>query len=119
MRINPIDPSIRANHKKHNRADGKTRKEIKEHFERVAALGCAIANQDCGGKLELHHPTGAGWGLRSDDEEVIPFCFNHHSAQTPLAFGHSVHKGTRTFEKNYGTQKELLEKTRRLLDIIV
>jgi len=119
MRINPIDPSIRANHKKRNRAEEEIPKAIKEYFEQVAALGCIIRNTDCAGKLDLHHPTGAGMALKADDYDVIPLCFNHHSAQTPLAFGHSVHKGTRTFEKNYGTQKELLEKTRRLLDIIV
>ena len=87
-----------------------------EHYAKVAQLGCIIRNGDCGGKLELHHPTGAGMALKASNMEVVPLCFNHHSAQTPLKFGHSVHKGTKTVESIYGTQKELLAKTLELLE---
>lgn len=90
-------------------------KAVKSHMDAVSQLGCIIRNKDCGGRLELHHPTGAGLALKADDMEVIPLCFNHHSAQTPLKFGNSVHKGTKTFEIIYGTQKELLEKVRAKL----
>lgn len=87
----------------------------KEYYAKVAQLGCIIHNADCGGRLELHHPTGAGMGLKADNKDVIPLCFNHHSAQTPLKFGHSVHKGTKSFEQNYGTQKELSERAAKLI----
>jgi len=92
-----------------------TKAERAAHFDRVASLGCIINNKDCDGGLNLHHPTGAGWGLKADDKDVIPLCFNHHSAQTPLAYGHSIHKGTRVFEKRYGSQRELLQLVRDLL----
>lgn len=88
----------------------------RSQWENIRALGCIIANADCKGKTELHHPTGAGWGKKSKDEDVIPLCFNHHSAQTELGFGHSVHKGTRTFERNYGTQQELIKERNILLE---
>ena len=81
------------------------------HWERVRALGCMI----CQRPPEIHHITGAGMAKRASHWDVIPLCFDHHSAQTPLGFGQAVHKGTRTFEANYGTQLEMLNKVRERL----
>lgn len=80
-------------------------------MSRVAELGCMI----CKRPAQLHHPTGAGWGLRSSHMDVIPLCFDHHSEQTTLPFGYSVHKGTKSFEARFGTQEELLVKRDELL----
>lgn len=110
MRINPIDPIYRTKKRKRENDNQK-----KAYYAKVAEQGCQINNSDCGGKLELHHPTGAGMALKANDYDVIPLCFNHHSAQTPLGFGHSVHKGIRTFEANYGTQEYLLTRLREKL----
>ena len=87
----------------------------RRHMEKVRALACLIGDKHCGGRVEVHHITGAGMALRASHYETIPLCTFHHSEQTPLPFGYSVHKGTKSFEKRYGTQQELLEKVRRLL----
>lgn len=91
-----------------------TKKE-REYMEKVASLGCYVNNKDCGGPLEVHHKTGAGMGLRASHYGTMCLCFNHHSAQTPLPFGHAVHKGTKTFEENYGTQEEMIKWTKEQL----
>lgn len=90
-----------------------------EYHNRVAQLPCAINNEDCnyrGRGTVVHHKTGAGMSLRSSHYLVMPLCFNHHDAQTPLKFGHSVHKGTRSFEANYRTQDEMIAETYAALD---
>jgi hypothetical protein len=102
-----------AHHQGNNMA-APTKKE-KEHWQQVRELGCIIADIHCSQKIDIHHPTGAGMGLKSSHFDVIPLCTNHHSAQTPLPFGHAVHKGTKSFEQNYGTQQSMLEKVRKLL----
>jgi|SRR5579859_5706539 len=93
----------------------------KAYHDKVRALGCIIpyitgSHADCrilGEGVELHHPTGAGLGLRSSHYDVLPICFAHHSAQTHLKC--SVHKCTQTFESLYGTQMELVGKVKELL----
>lgn len=54
-------------------------------------------------------------GQRPDHSKAIPLCFAHYSAQSPLPFGHAIHKGQKTFEARYGTEVELLARTRELL----
>ncbi|MBY5815296.1 hypothetical protein HFN60_06435 [Rhizobium leguminosarum] len=93
---------------------------IAQHFSRVAALGCIVVFPDSGERCcspaEIHHPRdGQGLGQRADHFQAIPLCFNHHSAQSPPPYGHAIHKGTKTFEARYGTEAELLERTRELL----
>jgi hypothetical protein len=88
------------------------------NWEAIRALGCHINNSDCCQKIEIHHPTGAGMALKANDADVIPLCFNHHSAQTPLGYGHAVHKGTKVFEEIYGTQAEMVEITKQKLALL-
>jgi len=90
----------------------KPTKAEREHMSKVAALGCMI----CGKPAQCHHITGAGVGLRASNYEVIPLCHDHHSAQTKLKFGHAVHKGTKSFEANYGTQQDMLKKVMDILN---
>ncbi|MBY5810715.1 MULTISPECIES: Ref family recombination enhancement nuclease [Rhizobium] len=92
----------------------------RQHFSRVAALGCIVVFPDSGERCcspaEIHHPRdGQGLGQRADHSQAIPLCFNHHSAQSPPPCRHAIHKGTKTFEARYGTEAELLEPTRELL----
>lgn len=94
----------------------RTKDEI-EYHARVAELGCHLAVTGmCGGRLEIHHKTGAGMARRASHYDVIPLCFNHHSAQTPLPFGHAVHKGTRSFEQRYGSQDDMIKMVQALLN---
>ena len=89
-------------------------KEEKEHYSKVAQLPCYVwANfpkkrKECCAKLEIHHKTGAGMAKKSHFELTMPLCFNHHSAQTPLPFGSSIHKGTKTFQENIATQDAMI-----------
>lgn len=94
----------------------RTPEEIAYH-DRVRELGCHLqATGQCGGPLEVHHKTGAGWALRASHWDVIPLCFNHHSAQTPLPFGYAVHKGTKSFEERYGTQDDMIAMVQSILN---
>lgn len=75
---------------------------------RLAELGCIL----CRRPAEIHHlRAGAGMGMKSQD--MIPLCPEHHRTG-----GHGVafHAGPRSFEENFGTEKELLERTRRALE---
>lgn len=95
----------------------KPTKEEKLHMAKVALLPCYVwANhpdkrKKCGGRKEVHHKTGAGMGKRASHFDVMPLCFNHHSAQTPLPFGGSIHKGTKSFEARIATQDKMIEWT--------
>ena len=81
-------------------------KEDKKWFADIRALGCIVCgtHQD----LQIHHITGAGMGLRSNHQDSICLCMKHHLTGGP---GVAVHAGVKTWEKNYGTQRELLEQT--------
>jgi hypothetical protein len=88
----------------------------REHMDKIANMDCIIYNGDCAGHTIVHHKTNAGMGLRASHFDTMPICWAHHDAQTSLDFGHSVHKGTKVFEKRYGTQAELLKKTNQMLE---
>jgi hypothetical protein len=53
-----------------------------------------------------------GMGQRNSDDNVIPLCHMHHRTGH---FGVAIHNGQRTFESRYGTEAELLQKTKQLL----
>ena len=91
----------------------KTKKEL-EHLKRVASLGCIICDSP---QVQVHHIRNRGKGLgnvgignRSSHYETIPLCYNHHLG----AF--SIHNNKLMFEKRYGTEEELLKKTREKLN---
>lgn len=79
---------------------------------RVAALGCIL----CGQPATIHHLTGLqyrGKGQKASNYDIIPLCPTHHQHG---GYGVAVHAGVKEWEKNFGTQTELLEKTKRLLN---
>ena len=79
------------------------------HMSKVAALGCIICEMPC----ELHHPrAGVGKGMRSSNFDVIGLCPRHHRTG---GHGVAIHAGIKTFEQNFGTEAELLEKVRAKL----
>jgi len=84
-------------------AKSKPTPEDIERYELLVLIGCII----CGKPPEIHHKTGAGMGLRADNKDTMGLCHSHHRTGK---FGHAVHNGTKTFEKNYGTQDELIQK---------
>ncbi len=87
-------------------------KAEREHMNRVAAIGCIVCG-DMGyqdSQAEIHHI--ANQGTRASHWQTIPLCATHHRNG---GFGEAVHQGRRTWEANYGTEKELLAKVNALL----
>lgn len=90
-------------------------KAEKEHMNAVADLGC-IACRMMGymdSPAEIHHIRhGSGMGQRASNYDVIPLCAIHHRNGD---YGTAYHKGSKAFEKRYGTEVELLAKVKDLL----
>lgn len=87
-----------------------TTKAEKEHFRKVAELGCSLCRVlgNEGTIPELHHIRRAG--VRSQSP-VIPLCPEHHRGNTGI---HGM--GRKAFERKYGvTEEELLGYTLDLL----
>lgn len=90
--------------------DNPTKAE-REHMARVKALGCYV----CSRPAQAHHILRVG--RRISHWHTIPLCFDHHQQQSPLPYGHSVHNGTKEFERRYGTQWKMLERTCAILGV--
>jgi hypothetical protein len=87
-----------------------TTKAEKEHFRKVAELGCSLCRVlgNEGTVPELHHIRRAG--IRSKSP-VIPLCPYHHRGNGGI---HGM--GRKAFEKKYGlTEEDLLSYTLELL----
>lgn len=77
----------------------------KQYMDRIASLGCIV----CGRPATLHHPRFAvGMAQRNSDWLVIPLCKTHHQDG---GWGQAIHAGQTVFERNHGTEPELLAKT--------
>lgn len=74
----------------------------------MAELGCLI----CGAPAEIHHPTGAGMGLRASHYDAIPLCPTHHRTG---GYGVAIHAGQKAWEAKFGLQAELTAKVKKLL----
>lgn len=81
-------------------------KTERQRMNKLAQLPCLIDNEDCGGRLEIHHLTDGG--RRIGHMDTIRLCFNHHQAQSPLPVGKAYHKGKKLFLSNYGSNDDLL-----------
>lgn len=80
------------------------------HLSKVAALGCII----CGMPPEIHHLRhGMGMGQRNNYLNAIPLCHKHHRTG---GHGVALHAGQKTFEANFGTELELLEKVKAMIE---
>lgn len=51
-------------------------------------------------------------GRKASNFEVLPLCGDHHQHG---GYGVAIHAGIDGFEKNFGTEKELLEQVKALL----
>ena len=88
-------------------------KDQKRFQDRVRALGCIV----CHGKgvdspAEIHHVLNGS--RRIGEDSVLGLCQIHHRGQINTAEVVSRHPWRREFEARYGTEEELLTKTREL-----
>jgi hypothetical protein len=91
-------------------------KAEKEHYDKLFELGCVVCRDLNYGYSppHIHHIRhGAGAGQKSHWSSAIPLCPNHHLHG---AWGIALHAGIKEFERKYGTETELLEKVKRLLN---
>ena len=90
-------------------------KAERDHMGAVAAMGCIVCrNLGFGASpAEVHHIGNGALGKKASNFETIPLCPGHHRNG---GHGVAVHAGRKTFEANYGTERELLEQTRRELN---
>ena len=90
-------------------------KAERDHMGAVAALGCVVCRNLGFGETpaEVHHIGNGTLGKKASNFETIPLCDAHHRNG---GHGVAVHAGRKTFEARYGTERELLEQTRRELD---
>ncbi len=86
----------------------------KKHLSRVADLGCIICRKN-GRPLvpaEIHHIREmTGMSKRASHFEVIPLCPYHHRLSQE-----AFHYNSKEFTQKWGTQRELLQETLKLLE---
>lgn len=85
-------------------------KAQKEHYDKVARLGCILCRHLELGETppHLHHIRRAG---KRDNAPVVPLCPSHHTGDAGI---HGL--GRKAFEKKYGlTEEDLLAYTLELL----
>ena len=92
-------------------------KAEKAHMNRVQALGC-IACRSQGypdTPAEIHHVRdGQGLGQRNSHYNVLPLCPTHHRVG---GIGEAFHAGKQTWQQFWGSEEELLEQVRELLEV--
>ncbi len=79
------------------------------HLSRVAALGCIVCRNHNLGETpaEIHHiRTGQGTSQRAEHRKSIPLCHMHHRNG---GYGVAIHAGRKQWERNFGTELQLLE----------
>lgn len=90
-------------------------KEEKAWLSAVQSLSCIACRNHGYGETpaEVHHiRDGVGRGQRADDTETIPLCPAHHRG-TAHPIVPSIHLDKRRFEREFGTERELLAQTVR------
>lgn len=92
------------------------KKAEKEHLNRVASMGCIVCvNLGLGETpAEIHHIGNGTMSKRASNYDVIPLCHFHHRTGNT---GEAVHAGRKSFEANFGTEKELLKQTLEWLNL--
>ena len=90
-------------------------KKQKEHYDRVARLGCSLCRHighetdDCG--CEIHHIRRGN--IPRAQAPVIGLCPYHHRGSNTSIHG----MGRKRFEREYAiTEEELLEQTEKLIE---
>jgi Recombination enhancement, RecA-dependent nuclease len=93
----------------------------KKHMARVRDLGCIVCrNVGLGATAaSAHHINAKGVGMKASDFQTIGLCPIHHQygdGSERFKGQIAVHRGLESFEKRYGTERELLEQTLRELE---
>lgn len=92
-------------------------KAERQHLDRVAALGClccALEGHPDTPALIHHIRAGQGLSQRASHYDTLPLCELHHVGTD--SHYPSIHRAKRAFEARYGTERELLERVRALLN---
>lgn len=90
-------------------------KAEREHLSKVAEIGCIVClNENYGqSPAEIHHiRSGQGMAQRASNYEVIPLCPIHHRNG---GHGVAVHAGIETWQERFGTEVELLNQVKEML----
>ena len=83
-----------------------------ESIRRIGCIACRVLNIFTP-DVEIHHVRlGQGMGQRASHMQTLPLCATHHRNG---GHGVALHAGQRTWEANFGTEAELLEKVREML----
>jgi hypothetical protein len=91
-------------------------KTEKEHYEKVASLGCIACklSMNIFTPASIHHLVGLKYrstGKKSDNDKVIALCHTHHQGSLGI---HTL--GYKAWERDIGyTQEYLLEFTNEIL----
>ncbi|WP_336242108.1 Ref family recombination enhancement nuclease [Enterobacter cloacae] len=88
------------------------------HLSRVDALGCIVCRNHNLGETpaEIHHiRSGQGISQRADHRKSIPLCHMHHRNG---GYGVAIHAGRKQWEKNFGTELQLLEQVQLELGVL-
>lgn len=78
------------------------------HIQRLVDFGCIVCRNEMNVYTAptIHHArTGQGMGQRAPWIRAIPLCNIHHQDG---GHGVALHAGQKTWEKNHGTEEELL-----------
>ena len=88
-------------------------KDQKRFQDAIRALGCIVClGQGVDSGCEIHHILSGS--RRIGEDSVLGLCQIHHRGQINTPEAVSRHPWRREFEARYGTEAELLEKTREL-----
>lgn len=90
----------------------------RRHLERLHAFGCLACylQGTPGTPAEIHHPrAGVGKGMKASHFDGIPLCPAHHRGTHHPAVP-SIHLAKRAFIDQFGTEADLLETLRELLE---
>ena len=85
-------------------------------FQALQDMGCIVClnNLDVRSDPDIHHILHAG--RRIDDFHTIPLCPSHHRSGIKNDIAVSRHPWKKEFEKRYGTETELLEQVRKMVN---
>lgn len=117
MRRSQINPKRTTPRRKGEPATRIKAKRLEDpaHLARVRSLPCLICHAGYSTQTtptEAHHiRQGVGMGQKASDHETISLCSWHHRTG-PNAF----HNGPSIFQWLYGTERELLARTLKMLE---
>jgi hypothetical protein len=86
-----------------------TKSERDDRYSRLVDLGCCVCMREGLGPTPpaIHHLlTGRVPNRRNTDDQTIGLCPYHHQHGPN---GEAVHAGKKSFERNHGSELELLE----------